>query len=323
MSYTKKSVKFQLPNFKVPLTRSAHLLAEKFRSQQAEPVKAKQVYLNTLAVYAVKFYLQCMGIATDLEKSESQDSVMVTLLDVADIEVKDIGKLECRPVLPDADMVRIPPEVWSDRIGYMAVLLNESLTEATLLGFVETVSTEEEELPITQLRSLDDFLVYLERLANPPVHLSKWLQNICDAGWQASQVIESFLSRQQAELAFSFRGANTVERGKLIKLTQEPESKLFKFRFRQPDHSIALLVELLPVSESTMDIWVKLYPTGGQTHLPQELQLKLLDEEGKAVVQTEARKTENLKLRFSGSFGERFSLMINLGNFSFTECFII
>ena len=40
--------------FTVPLTQEAHQLAEKHRCQQHDPQKGKQVYLNTLAVYAVR-----------------------------------------------------------------------------------------------------------------------------------------------------------------------------------------------------------------------------------------------------------------------------
>jgi hypothetical protein len=51
--------------FTVPLSSSAHHLAEQFCRQQSNQKKAKQVYLNTLAVSAVNFYLRCMGVETD------------------------------------------------------------------------------------------------------------------------------------------------------------------------------------------------------------------------------------------------------------------
>jgi hypothetical protein len=51
--------------FTVPLALEAHSRAEEFRRYQSNPGKAKQVYLNTLAVYAVHVYLQCRGFETD------------------------------------------------------------------------------------------------------------------------------------------------------------------------------------------------------------------------------------------------------------------
>ena len=146
----------------VRLPEAAHQLAEKCCQQQSHLEKAEQVYLNTLAVYAVDEYLQGLGFGTDLESSDSHNSIMQTFLDVADLVVKNYGKLECKPVLPDADFVYVPEEVWQDRIGYIAVQLNDSLTEAKLLGFLENVATNE--LPLRQLQPMADFPGYLQDL---------------------------------------------------------------------------------------------------------------------------------------------------------------
>ena len=149
------------PTFTVPLGRRAHKLAEQFFVQHTKQ-KARQVYLNTLAVHAVEFYLKCMSIETDWETSDSYEPVMQTLLDTADLEVKDCGKLECRPLLAGAEVFQVPMEVWSDRIGYVAVEISDSMNTATLLGFVESVS--EQEVPISQLRSLKELRMHLYQL---------------------------------------------------------------------------------------------------------------------------------------------------------------
>jgi hypothetical protein len=174
--------------FTVPLALEAHAQAEQFRRSQPNPHKAKQVYLNTLAVYAVNTYLQCRGFETDLDKSASYDPVMQMLMDTADLVVKNRGKLECRPVLPDAEVVCVPAEVWEERIGYVAVQLHESLREATLLGFVKKVARSE--LPLSQLRSLEELPRYLNKI-NPLVNLSQWFENVFDASWQAVEAIVS------------------------------------------------------------------------------------------------------------------------------------
>ncbi|NEP34491.1 DUF1822 family protein [Moorena sp. SIO3B2] len=146
----------------VTLPEAAHQLAEKRCQQQSNLEKAEQVYLNTLAVYAVNEYLQGLGFETDLESSDSQKEIMQTFLDVADLVVKNYGKLECKPVSPDAEFVYVPEEVWQDRIAYIAVQLNDSLTEAKLLGFVENVATNE--LPLRKLQPMADFPGYLQDL---------------------------------------------------------------------------------------------------------------------------------------------------------------
>ena len=80
-----------------------------------------------------------MELETDLEASDSWNIVTQTLMDVADLDVTDIGKLECRPVYPHAEFCRIPQEVWEDRIGFVGVEINEDNLEAKLLGFVKEV----------------------------------------------------------------------------------------------------------------------------------------------------------------------------------------
>ncbi|HBB36239.1 MAG TPA: hypothetical protein DDZ80_05705 [Cyanobacteria bacterium UBA8803] len=328
--------------FTVPLTIEAHRIAQQFYERHSNLQKAKQVYLNTLAVYAVNFYLRCLGIETDLEASDSWHLAMQTLANTADLWIESLGKLECRPVLPEAQVCYVPPEVGSDRIGYMAIQLNQSLTEATLLGFLPAVTMEE--FPLDRLISLDSLLEHLSQLTpvqplrNPeseykktshsqlltphssvkePINLNQWLQNIFDVGWQT---VEAILELPPTELAFNFRAAHpqmtntptTIKRGKLLTLGR-----------RYEDRQIALFVGLTPTTSSELDISVEVYPTGGQPYLPRALQLKVLDEQGDALMQAEARNTKTIKLEFSGEPGERFGVSVALGDVSITEAFLI
>lgn len=150
--------------FTVYLAREAHQLAEHFSQGQAEFEKAEQSYLNTLAVYAVNFYLQCLGFKTDFFVNKSRDSTRHSWLKFADLFVKDKGKLECRYVLPGSAFVEFPQEALSDRIGYVAVEINDSMKEATLLGFTKQVTSQL--FPLSQLQRLDDLPAYLNQLKN-------------------------------------------------------------------------------------------------------------------------------------------------------------
>ena len=292
--------------FTVILSAEAHRLAEQFRQQQKEPKKGKQVYLNTLAVYAVKYYLSCLGIETDWESSDSFDTIAQTLMDVADLKVKNLGNLECRPILPNQEFMEVPPEVWSDRIGYIAVQMTPSLTEVILLGFLERV--DEEEIPLRQLISLSEFPQYLNQLReDETINLSQWLQDIFDVGWQK---LENFLLPQQSDLALSFRGTEGVKRGKLLELERAGEQ-------------VALCVGIKPENEEEMNILVEVYPTGNQSHLPPQLQVMVLDELGISVMEAQARTTRNIQFEFSGELGEKFSIKLALGDVSITEGFVI
>ena len=68
-----------------------------------------------------------------------------------------------------------PTEVWLNRIGYVAVLLNRKLTEAQLLGFVREVETEQ--LPLEQLQPLENLLNCLSQI-QPVVKLPQWIKPI-------------------------------------------------------------------------------------------------------------------------------------------------
>lgn len=302
--------------FTIPLGEEAHHLAQEFRLHQRSKAKAKQVYLNTLAVYAVKFYLQCMEIKTDWEKSDSWNPVMQTLMDVADLDISNHGTLECRAVLPNSEVVEIPTEVWEDRIGYVAVQLDQSLREATILGFVETVATEK--LPLNQLQSIEALLEHLSQLRQPQpiqaqktlVQLSQWLHNVFEEGWQT---VESLFNPPSAQPAISFRNLfkEGIKRGKLLDLERE-------------NNKVALFVGLTPTTVAELSVSIEVYPTESQTYLPPELHLLVLDAQGEAVIQTQARtNNEHIQIKFSAEPGEQFSIKVVLGSDSFTETFLL
>ncbi|WP_250126490.1 DUF1822 family protein [Chroococcidiopsis sp. CCMEE 29] len=150
--------------FKVPIGKEAVDRALEFQKQHGHNhTRAERVYLNTLAVSAVDAFLHRLEIETALADSNSQEVVCQVLMDVADLEIPNLGQLECRPVLPGADAVSIPPEVWSERIGYVAVQLDDSLQEATLLGFTTTVP-DSGELPLAQLQPITLLPAYIQQI---------------------------------------------------------------------------------------------------------------------------------------------------------------
>lgn len=301
--------------FTMPLTLKAHQIANQFRQQQSSPEKGKQVYLNTLAVQAVHSYLSWLGITTDLEVGNSWNPAMQALEDTGDLVVPGKGRLECRPVLPAHQSCFIPPEVWAERIGYVAVQFNSDLSEATLRGFVPTVS--QLELPLSQWRSLDALLdaVTLEAKisAIPSIHLSQWFQGTIETGWQR---MEDLLGWQQP--AWSFRSGDTEQSA----LSPTTQGKLLDLLPELDGNSIVLLVGVLP-GESLVDIWVKVCPAKAQLHLPPNLEVLVLDEADIPVMQAQSRDTEMIQLKFKGTPGEKFSVKVILGKQSITEFFVV
>ena len=298
----------------MPIGRAAHISAQSLSQQQSDPKKAKQVYLNTLAVYAVNFYFQCLGIETDLAASDIWNPVVQKFMDIADLDVKNIGKLECRWVEPGEDFVTIPADVRSDRIGYIAVEIAASQKEAKFLGFVK--KCDREKVPLSELESIDQMLEYLDEIK--PANLSQWLHNVFDSGWQTAQM----LFDSQPELRFAFRSSQVVESSISADVNLPVKGgKLLNLEWGK--QQVALFVELMTTEEPDIDISVQVYPINGQTNLPDDLQLMVLDDQGEPLMQARAKKTENLLFEFSGEPGEHFIVKLALGDFSMTENFLV
>ncbi|MCC3405497.1 MAG: DUF1822 family protein [Microcoleus sp. PH2017_10_PVI_O_A] len=303
--------------FTVPLSFEAHDIAQQC-AEKSIPTRFKQVYLNTLAVYAVDSYLRCMGFETNLEKSESRDSLMLKFVDVADLDIVGVGKIECRPVLPDSQTCNIPSDAWENRIGYVAVQLNQSLKEATLLGFTRAAVAE---IPVAHLSQLDNFLGYLSQIkqtntanseTNQPevVNLKKWFEGIIDEAWLT---VEQLLNPRQVEMMFRFKSAVPIVRGQQIDLGMELAGE-----------SVALLVTLPPQSDSEVDVTVQVHPIANSVYLPAGLQLMVQDESGETVLHAESRDADNfIQLQFSAELGECFGINVTIGEASVTEKFCL
>ncbi|MBD2579886.1 DUF1822 family protein [Oscillatoria sp. FACHB-1406] len=311
--------------FKVPLTRTAHLQAQQASDRQMNARKIKQVYLNHLALYAVKSYLNCLGFSADWEGGDSTDPSFQTLSDVADLIVENWGKLECRPVLPDATTCKIPPEVWEDRAGYIAVQFDRELSEATLLGFIQQV--EAEEIPLEKFQSLEVLLDAIhestvrEEAANEtntatPVQLNHWLKGVAETGWAT---LEELLAPSQYRPAFNFRRA-PIPLSQDVNPVRAERAKLLQFQDRE--EQIALIVRLIEEKISELDISVEILPSRSH-YFPSDVRLMILDENDRVALQAEAGGSEGLEVKFSGEPGERFSIEVVLGECKIAEQFIV
>ena len=288
-------------------------MAEEFCQQHPCPRRAKQVYLNTLAVCAANFCLTCLGIETDLEASDSWDPIQQTLANTAALIVKRRGILECRPVLPGEETCQVPLEVWPNRLGYLAVWLSPDLSEAKLLGLLPTV--DREFVPLTQLQSLAVCLQHLR----PPVQLRQWLDNIFEAGWETAN---SLLLPGQTEPAFQFRSARALA-SKSFDRYLGTIARRKTLDLELSGKQVELFVRLKPPIEEEMDVAVELRVQEPQSYLPGGLQLEILDGTGIAVMRAEARHSQTLQMEFSGELGEHFGIKVALGDVSLTEAFLI
>lgn len=296
--------------------------------------------LNTLAVCAVRDYLEMMGVAVNSRGCDSWNPLMRSFVDVADLEVLGLGRLECRAIAADSPSCYIPLEVWEDRIGYAIVRLDEAEKQATILGFVKQVN--QERLAVERLQPLEELLSHLHDLsaitslsfssrrfananANTPVstvNLGQWFQNTFESGWQT---VASLLNPTENNLAFNFRKAEELSKNDVDRSENfVRRAKLIDLGMQLAGHSVALVMELRPVSQQKTELIVQLHPTGGEIFLPPSLQLIVLDESGAVFLEARARRADNyIQLQFSGTPGERFSVKVALGDVGITENFTI
>lgn len=312
--------------FSIPITSDFHQIAQQFYQHHSDAQKAKQVYLNTLSVQAAKFYLTCLGIDTNLEKSDCWDPVVQVLSNAADLWITDLGRLECCGVLPDQIHFKISEEAQEDRIGYLFVQFNEALTEATLLGFLTQLQPSV--VTLQMLQPMDSFPGYLTH-ATPggvtpmpfPTKLQHWLDDIADEGWtRLSQILDDWQTQMPA---FSFR-TSLVNRELIEPETTGVKQGKFLIFSHVAETQVLLLVGITPVQkEQTFDITVELYPAGQQTYLPPSLKLVVMDEGQMPVLQAEGRQSKGLEFQFSAEAGETFTVQISLNQALITELFYV
>jgi hypothetical protein len=304
--------------FTSSLTSGFRQRALEFGREQKDAQKARQVYLNTLAVQAVHFYCKCIGVETELTASDSWSAATRSLINVADLVVKGKGRLECRPALPGDEVCDVPPEVQEERLGYVVVAINEETYEAKLLGFSPTAA--EGRLFIRRLLSLEGLIDTIiddvpEREPSPLlgaaiktnlVRIGQWFQGVFDEVWQESGLV----------LATSYRGAG---------LTQEPESLPFRKKAKLLDigeYKVALVVQVAQVSAIAWDILLKICPSNSNI-LPQGLFMQLFDDSGSVVMETRTQRADNFRsLQFQIGTEEAFSIKIGLGDISVVEQFV-
>ena len=349
----------QQKSLEIPITRKALATAEQFASQQPHPQEQEQVRLNTLAVWAVHDYLELMEIETELQESDSWNPVVRLCEDVADLMVKGLGKLECRPLLPNSvtrNIYHLPPEVWEERIGYLVVEIDTDRNRATLLGFTPVAVNGE--LLLSELQPLTNLLEHLESLTQSQVNLSQWLNNIFATGWQEieaffplepevttppeenqllpklgqwlEQIVDtgrniwadlSGAQRLQLQNAGAFRSLTRVNN--LLPECELMRAKLIDLGVQLGSQNVVLLLALTQESGQKLRLTVQMYPIAEEEYLPANLKLALLSESGEIIQEVTSRTQDRgMQLKpFKVIQDTNFKLQITLGDFSLTETF--
>ncbi len=298
------------------LTPEAHQYAGQFAAEQATPEKGKQVYINTLAVMAVQTYLKWINIQTAIHQSDCWNSGSRAIFNVADLVLPNLGKLECRPVLPEEKEFYLPPEVTENRIGYLAVRFEEDLNQVQLLGFVSGRKIEQfqESISLTEIESLDvliDEIDWCQKFIN----LRQWFTGIFQTEWQPSELLPG-TNMRSSRTTTSESEVPTISCGKIINWGSGATQRSIVFMVK--------VTAKFEEEEEGIDVCVRLYPADESLYLPPDLQLKILDESGISCMEAETREKDDwIQLEFGCKTKEKFTIEMSLGEQVIRENFVV
>lgn len=321
--------------FTVPLTSEAYYLAENFQKIHHSSQKAKQIYLNTLAIYAANFYCQFMGIETDWKNSDSFDWTNQVFLNIADLNLPNFGRLECCPILPNQNNLDIPVETREkDRLGYLIVEINEQKKQAVIKKFCQTdkLPRNQDNVLVENLQPLDSFLDYIEQIEEASTDnsnrinlemvnekvtsLTNWFENSFNHGWKSIEFLRKNYVNKLQKRFFSLPSKQKEQKDTQ---TAYKTIKLCK------DCSLAYVADIKLESTKEIDIMLRIYPNQeDQKYLPSGLKLSVIDNLGDVFLETQTeKKDECLQIKFKGGQTKKFILKTELKGESIEEEFVI
>ena len=264
-----------------------------------------------------------MGFDTDWENCDSRNPLMQKFLDIADLNVKSLGKIECRFVLPDVDVLSIPSEVWEDRIAYVGVQLTQSLKEATLIGFIPDIQQGFRKIASARVDPTDTDKVksFIKQLYASQGNISS-LQKISLAELEPTTALSRLIQSTK----------NEEIRWKAIELLWEinpnhPAAgvrRIMDLGILLGGHPVALMVGAFAKTDGRRGILLRVYPIGSELYLPTGLKLAGLDEAGNSFFEVQARTQDNyIQFKFSADPGDKFTVSVALGDAGITEFFMV
>jgi hypothetical protein len=326
--------------FTVVLDRTTHQWAAKFAAQQSTPAKGKQVYLNTLAVCAVRQYLSSVGqLEIDLSLSAAWQPGVPSLLDVADLVIPHVGSIECRPVLPGATWMHLPAETIDQRLGYVAVQFNEELNSVDIIGFMPspvTLNTQSIDYSIDQLHPLDQLLdiIFQQRTTNLAQLLAgilgiDWEPITCSNGPTTHPTIGKLVSSGQptglASREFALRNVvSTLNNNPYDSIHNFTAGKLINLQAQIANIPLLLLIGLSRETDGRILVRTRIYAAGQEPLLPAHLKLTLQEKQGQSLSQVQYPEAMTfIQLQpFRLTAGTHFNIQVTLNESSFTESFV-
>lgn len=143
------------------------------------------------------------------------------------------------------------------------------------------------------------------------VRLSNWWENLVESGWQA---LEQILNSQQ--LQFETIRSSDTRKGKLIDRTMLDDG-----------FAVILTLKQEVLTDGSVDIYLRLYPTEKQAHLPSGIKLRMFckdENDNEVSTDMQANNLDKwIQLYFTGEPSDKFAVEISKGDISVVENFVI
>ncbi|MCC3529530.1 MAG: DUF1822 family protein [Microcoleus sp. PH2017_22_RUC_O_B] len=203
------------------------------------------------------------------------------------------------------------PEIMAklENVGKGMIIVKYVKKGSIIIGLESSDESYQHILSCYQRGELSELLGSMVSDLQPQVSLNQWFDNAFTVGWQT---VTELLNAQQLQATAR---TQKLERGKLIDLRADLLS-----------HSVVLLVNLTRDHDdsSSVEIILRIYPTGDDVYLPPGLKLLVLSEDNEVFEEVTARSADVfMRCQFEGEVGEEFSVQLVLGDVVVTEDFVI
>jgi hypothetical protein len=295
----------------------------------------QRVFNNGIALITIHRFFELLGIESHYESSDLCNPAVQIAADLSELEIQNVGLLECRWVSAEDGPISVPFEAWGDRIGYTFVSFDLEALSATIHGFLPRVTREW--IPRSELRSVEFMLQYLDSLIKSPQlgstsSLTRWLAGSSEFAWEAND--SGSLSSPPLEGVF---------RGALVYPSDAPvvsdsayggtacRTKTLAWQplqginsSEQAPEPLVLVVEINQGAPLLARVTIQVHPESRSLCLPPQLVCSIVDPAGRTIIQATSRSIDNyLQLPFKGEPGESFQVKLVLNQYQIIEHFQI
>ncbi|BAZ16731.1 hypothetical protein NIES4071_86090 [Calothrix sp. NIES-4071] len=160
--------------------------------------------------------------------------------------------------------------------------------------------------------------IQLSSAVSQLTRLNEWLQGRFDDLWQP-------INDTRSETATAWRSQNAQN---LTNQNQNPiftitRVKVLDFSSLLGSEQLALLIGILPINNTEVTIGVEIRPVDNFVYLPNDVQVRLLDENGNEIASSNAGITQTIQFQFGGQQSEKFSIEVACSGKIITEHFVI